>query len=112
MCYLPPAATLPPQTLSLTSNDEVTLVSGQYHFDSIRADSNTRITIVGPATIVADQITDLLPRWVGVCLENQYRSRATHLRIPVSKRAHEQRIALKGDGRSEIAVLAGFGILW
>lgn len=51
---LPPAASLPPTMLLVRSNQTLTLPPGEYHFSKLDADSNSKLTIVGPATIVVD----------------------------------------------------------
>lgn len=51
---LPPAAGLPALNLNVDSNASASLPSGQYHFASLTADSNSSITVTGPAVIVVD----------------------------------------------------------
>ena len=47
---LPPASELPTETLNVKSS--ATIAPGEYNYDSITLNSNTSLTIQGPATIV------------------------------------------------------------
>lgn len=51
---MPPVASQPGTGFSLSSNGSHTFASGDYHFSSFVANSNTTVTITGPATLVID----------------------------------------------------------
>lgn len=54
---LPPAAALPPVAMNVGSNKSATIASGNYHFSFLTTDSNSTLTIKGPAVIVVDHFS-------------------------------------------------------
>lgn len=56
---LPPAAELPVETLTVSGGNSETIPPGEYNYDSITLNSNSSLTIQGPATIV---VGDFLTR--------------------------------------------------
>ncbi len=62
---LPSFATAPASTLNVGSNSTATITSGNYHYSSLTTDSNSTLTVQGPATIVVDHFnTDSNSRMV------------------------------------------------
>ncbi len=49
---LPPAAEFPVETLTVPVGNSATIAPGEYNYDSITLNSNSSLTIQGPATIV------------------------------------------------------------
>ncbi|MCI0342912.1 MAG: hypothetical protein L0216_17525 [Planctomycetales bacterium] len=51
---MPPVASAAPTSFAVGSNGSATISSGNYHYSSFLADSNSTVTINGPATLVID----------------------------------------------------------